>query len=98
MREQITLKYRWRQTWPDKPDDYSGRDPGTLDHAGNPVVIGRFYLAHVPGGMAWRWFMQWMPERGGVLLPSGIAESEREAARAIEDAYDAVKPSAGNTA
>lgn len=62
-----------------------------LAHAGNPVVIGRFYLAHVPGGMAWRWFMQWMPERGGVLLPSGVADSEREAASKIEAAYDALR-------
>lgn len=88
---EITLKYRWRQTWADKPDDYVGKDPGNLDQFGNPSTIGRFYLAQIPGGMAWRWFTQWAPPGAGAHLPSGVSQSEREAAKAIEDAYDQIR-------
>lgn len=89
--EKTPLKYHWRQTWVDKPDDYVGEDPGNLDQVGNPSTIGRFYLTHIPGGTAWRWFVQWVPPGGGVDLPSGVAQSEREAAKAIEVAYVAAR-------
>lgn len=91
MPENIQLKYRWRKTWADKPDDFVGKDPDNVDQFGSPSTIGRFYLAHIPGGMAWRWFVQWHPPGAGVVLPSGVAQSEREAAKAIEDNYDWLK-------
>lgn len=91
MPQEIELKYKWRRTWADRENDFLGEDPDNLDQFGNPSTIGRFYLTHIPGGVAWRWFVQWVPPGGGVELPSGVAQSEREAAKAIEDSYDWLK-------
>lgn len=94
---QIKLKYRWRQTWPDRDNDFVGTDPDRLDQFGNPVTIGRFYLGYVGTVEMWRWFVQYQPGPVGIVLPSGHCDSPREAAKQIEEAYDALIASAGST-
>lgn len=87
----IALKYKWRKTWPEHPNDFVGFDPDSLDRNGVPETIGRFYLSHMPDGLAWRWFSQWRPLDHSGALSSGVAATEREAAKAIENAYDRMK-------
>lgn len=87
----IALKYKWRKTWADQPNDYVGFDPNSLDRTGKPETIGRFYLSHMPNGLAWRWFFHWRAGEYQGALPSGIALTERQAAMPIEAAYDGLK-------
>lgn len=92
MPEKVQLKYKWRKTWAEHPNDYVGFDPDSLDRNGAPETIGRFYLSHMPEGLGWRWFFQWRAGEYQDALPSGIASTEREAAHAIEAAYERLKP------
>ncbi|MBB4063703.1 hypothetical protein [Gellertiella hungarica] len=84
----IELKYKWRKTWPEHPDDYVGYDPNCIGADGKPEVIGRFYISHLPEGMGWRWFSQWRPLEFKSGMPSGVERTEREAAKAVEEAYE----------
>lgn len=84
-RPEITLKYRWRHTWPDRENDFVGYD--------GEALIGRFYIFQMPGNeTAWRWFLQAEIARGG---QTGHADTARAAAKALEDAYDAAKAAEG---
>lgn len=76
-------RYRWRRTWPDRPNDFIGFD--------GDRTIGRICLdERLPGGAKWRWFYQaWGegidPRYNGSV---GEASSARLAAKEIEDRYD----------
>lgn len=78
-------KYRWRLTWPDKPDDFVGHEGGRS--------FGRFYRKI--GGLAdedWWWTMNCAdldPRFGSGT--SGLAATAREASRMVEEVYDAAK-------
>lgn len=81
MTEEIQLKYRWRQTWPEREDDFVGYD--------GDVSIGRFYKYMAPGGYTWRWFFDAVLQGTGVAR-GGMCDTAREAAHEIERWYDAV--------
>lgn len=68
------LRYKWRKTWPDRENDFAGRD--------GEVSIGRIYV-HTYGPQKDRWF--WAVADDG---SSGIANSAREAAGIVERIYE----------
>lgn len=78
-------KYKWRLSWPDSVDDFTGLENGRS--------FGRFYRRI--GGMAeeeWWWTMNCIdldPRFGSHT--SGLAVTRREACRKIEEIYDAAK-------
>lgn len=86
----IRLKYRWRKTWDDVPDDYVGIDPSRTDRFGKLLRFGRFRLGHIPSGTGWLWYLQWSPDDYEGVLQSGVASTAREAAKSIEDAYESL--------
>ncbi len=96
MSEKVQLKYMWRKTWEDVPDDFEGIDPSREDFFGKPLKFGRIFLGHVPEGTGWLWCLQWSPHGYGDILPSGVAATAREAAKAMEDAYDEICSSVAN--
>lgn len=83
MTEEIKLKYKWRLTWPEKEDDFSGYD--------GDVQFGRFYKFFVPGGVGfkWMWFFSAVVQGKGVAR-SGLCETQRDAAAELERWYDSV--------
>jgi hypothetical protein len=70
---EIMLKYKWRKTWPDRENDFVCVDDG--------VTVGRIYIHHMG---AWVWFMN----ADEFVCSNGSADTPREAARCLEDAYD----------
>lgn len=84
-------RYKWRKTWPDRENDFVGYDPATPDHVGEPATIGRFHLQWIPGGEKWLWSMQWGSNGRELITTNGIADTPREAAKAIEESYDRLK-------
>lgn len=88
-KQEITLKYSWRKTWPDQENDFTGFDRDRLDSFGKPTTIGRFYLKSTPQGQLWAWYSQWHPPGSAdLILPTGLSETPREAAREIEHNYE----------
>lgn len=79
MNEEIKLKYRWRKTWPEVEDDFTGMD--------GEETIGRFYKHRATEGMRWYWHMQWAGDRRERVQLSGLCKEPREAARDIEINY-----------
>ena len=76
----ITLRLNWRQTWPDKPDDYVCTVKG---HRGSVGRIMRFDAGPQPG--RWQWCYQAMLDgvtRVGEL--TGVSDTPRRAALEIE--------------
>jgi hypothetical protein len=75
------LKLKWRRTWPDQDNDFVAMDDRCT---GN---VGRIYR-HTSIEERWQWFLQaFIP---GVPLPvdsSGLADTAREAAAALEAAW-----------
>ncbi len=88
---EIVLKYKWRKTWPDRENDFVGRDPDTPDHLGAPSTIGRFYLTRTPDGERWVWYMQWGGNDRERVNTSGLSLTAREAAKEIENNFDKLK-------
>lgn len=83
--ENITLRLRWKPTWPDKEADYAAEAPG---YDGS---VGRIYL-HTTGGYqsgSWFWAMNAhghdISRNVGEL--SGYEPSPRQAARRVEEAW-----------
>ena len=82
MTEEIQLKYKWRLTWPEQEEDYSGHD--------GRVQFGRFYKFYSPGlGDKWMWFFSAVVQGKGQSR-SGLCEAQREAAAVLEHWYDSV--------
>lgn len=75
------LQFKWRKTWEDSENDFSGMD--------GDRTIGRFYLKFVPGGDKWFWSMQadWEGVDRNRATLAGIADTAREAASLIELNY-----------
>lgn len=79
---EITLRLRWRQTWPDRDDDYAA----IVDGHDGPVC--RIFRTAAPGDGAWCWAMvaeAYDISRAGTT--SGFERSPRRAARAAEAAW-----------
>lgn len=84
--ESITLRLRWRATWPDREADFVAEAP---TYNGN---VGRIYYVPENHGMQsnrWFWAFQAFGDdvnRGGINL-SGHEDTPRQAARRVEDAW-----------
>ncbi|MGX1098875.1 ATPase [Amorphus sp. MBR-141] len=71
-------RLRWRQTWPDEPNDGLAKDP---DH---PYAFGRVYKQrYAHNQLAWYWTVA-----GTLQIASGFAETKEDAKRAVEEAYE----------
>lgn len=83
--ESITLRLRWRPTWPDKESDYAAE---ALGYDGS---VGRIYLHDTGGNMQGHWF--WAMNAHGADISrnigdlSGYEPSPRQAARRVEQAW-----------
>ncbi|MGN6535121.1 MAG: hypothetical protein ACTHKQ_05245 [Mesorhizobium sp.] len=81
--EAITLRLKWRQTWPDKEADYAA-DASNYDH------VGRIYR-HNGGPQDGKWF--WSLTAFGPEISrnigncTGTEDTPRAAARMVEDAW-----------
>jgi hypothetical protein len=88
-----TRKYRWRRTWPDELDidgkpfeDYTAFD---IDQYAGRIRLDRESLKKGE----WRWAGNIPPAfRGTPIMPiSGYSATAADAAKAVEDYWDAMK-------
>lgn len=90
--EGITLRLKWKHTWPDMDEDFVAHAPGYN------LGIGRIYrLGGGPRGGEWFWSMTAFGNgirHEGTL--SGVEATPREAARRVEQAWFAASsPASG---
>jgi len=98
MREPFLLK--WSLTWPDKPNDFTGRDPG------DRLSFARVYrqTATPDPARTWAWFVTIDQERvasgherdGAEEEGRGPASRARPAVRAAERAWEETKERLAN--
>lgn len=87
-----TPKYRWRHTWVDEPDDFTGFD--------GAVVVGRIFKdMTTPNAKGkWRWAGGHAPWIMKMVMPNnGWCDTPRQAAKAAEDHYEIMKKAHGRT-
>lgn len=84
------LKYRWRRSWEDVPDDYVAMD-------GN-ISFGRVHLHQTGPNRFWTWYL-WDQSPEGLIEPETGADPDKMAAcQQLEAAYDAARGRAARRA
>ncbi len=81
MTDEYRPKYRWRKTWCDQEDDFSGFD--------GPNVFSRFHIHHM-GYWGWSVFPYFVQGMASLAATDGTAPTARDAARDAESCYDSI--------
>ena len=89
-----TFVLKWKRTWPDKADDFTGRDPD------EPMSFIRVYRQHATADpdRAWLWIVTIDQQRVASGHEADGPEGARPAVRAAEKAWAEHKARAGKSA
>ncbi|MCQ0986380.1 hypothetical protein [Jiella marina] len=87
MSEEYQPRYKWRQTWPEKGEDY--------ECVWNGISVGRIYrIIGGPQDRMWFW-TQYAHQDTPTRIPansSGVIDgTARDAAKIVEEAFDAAR-------
>ncbi len=85
MEHEIKLRLKWRQTWPDREQDF------VASASGYDGPVGRIYEQQKPGSGDIHWFWAFQASAGEVSrnigTTSGHEATAREAAREVEQCW-----------
>lgn len=85
------LKYSWRRTFKEYAGDYVGFDITVRDQSGAPLRLGRISRTDTAKGVQWSWSLEGPTSLLEQVQRAGLAATEREAAKAVEDAYEELR-------
>ena len=89
-----TVALKWKRTWPDKADNFTGRDPD------NPLSFVRVYRQHATADpdRAWLWVVTIDQQRLASGHEADGPEGVRPAVRAAEKAWAEHRARVGKSA